>query len=209
MLRKMFKLLFNQRGDIFGGGGGDAPKAGPVERGLASLFSQQRRRFGPVQRDIIGAARGPLLEAFRTDLSPQDRETIEGQFGQARESTLSNVPGRGGLMNRMLGNLDIERARTVSNAANQARQVGIQRALATLGPAGAPGLGMFGAGQGLAQLEQGRTQMGAQAGGALGGGLGGLLGGGMGLLGRLIPGAASTAVGLPPGLGAILNNIVQ
>jgi hypothetical protein len=65
---------------------------------------------------------------FQTTLSAADRAPIEGQYNQAKKSLMDTAVG-GGQLRRSMRGLERDRATTIANAANQARQTGIGRAL--------------------------------------------------------------------------------
>lgn len=114
-------------------------KIGPMEIEQADFLRQQRKNvIEPVQGALMPAALPGAIQAFSTKLEAPDREAIEGQFKQAKQDTMA-TGARGGMLRRNMTAIDNARAQTVSNAAVQARQTGIARALGLLGPAAFPG----------------------------------------------------------------------
>lgn len=122
---------------------------------------------------------------YQTTLPANDRQTIEGQYSQARNQVL-NSGTRGGQLQSRLAGLSRDRATAVSGATIDARQRGIERALGLV-PSAIPNAGQqMGTRAQLGSNEQNRlntiAQMKAQASQSQGAGLGSLLGAGMGLL---------------------------
>lgn len=141
------------------------PKAGPLEQRQADFLQQQQTGvMQPIQKALLPAAMGPATQAFNTKLTAPERQTIEAQYKQSGNDIMNQAGGRGGMLRRAMTMNDLSRANTVSSAANQAKQQGIQRALGLLGPAGFTGANTnVQAGQSLVGAEQNRAQMGAQA----------------------------------------------
>lgn len=167
------------------GGGGAKIKASPAEvQQAANLKFQLENVQKPIVGATIGPAIGALSGAFDTSLSAPERETIEGQFGQARENIIGQSGARGGMLQKQLVGLDTARAQDVSSAINQAKQRGTERAL-TLLPSAFPGASSTMAAQGnLARLGNERNvasaQQAAEGQRSLFSGIGGLLGLGLG-----------------------------
>lgn len=155
------------------------PGPGPLENEQAKFLRGQRENvIEPVQAALMPAALPGAIQAFSTKLEAPDREALEGQFSQAKNSIMDQAGGRGGFLRRAMTMNDIARAQTVGNAAVNARQQGITRALGLLGPAAFPGANTtLQAGQGLVNSEQGRAQMAAQASAQQGQGIGSAIGG--------------------------------
>ena len=140
------------------------PKPGPFEQQQAAMLQNQRENImDPTQKTLMPLALPAAAQGFNTNLSAPDRQTIEAQFKQSKNDILSQNQ-RGGLLRKNMTMNDIGRANTVATAANNAKQMGIQRALGLLGPAAFPGANTaVSAGQGLVGSEQNRAQMGQQA----------------------------------------------
>ncbi|MBI3937144.1 MAG: hypothetical protein HY323_09220 [Betaproteobacteria bacterium] len=74
----------------------------------------------------------PVLDIFQSILRGErpstlkvfapERETLEAQFGRARENVIGTTPARGGLLTRMLGDLETERARAVTGLESDVRK---------------------------------------------------------------------------------------
>lgn len=201
-------------------GGSSTPKAGPSEKAMAEIAKAQQQRAELLQttyedplrqqmQPMIHEALG-LSNPFRTSLSAADRQPIEAQFNQSRNTLLNTAP-RGGQLRSQMAGLERDRALAIGSAANEARQRGEARAL-QYGATGLPNVasisglssqGQQGAGAGAgmesmrrqegaakqASLAQGIGQLGGTAIGAyFGGPMGGMAGGAAG-------GAAGNAAG--------------
>lgn len=105
------------------GKGGDDKK----QKKLLEAQTQQAQALAQVAQGPIAAQalQTPVLDIFKSFLaggrptlfSPMfasTREALEGQFDRAREAVIQTSPARGGLQTRMLGDLETERARTVT-----------------------------------------------------------------------------------------------
>jgi hypothetical protein len=71
---------------------------------------------------------------FQTELSAADRAPLEAQYNQAKASLMGGA-NRGGQLRSMMAGLERDRAQSIAGAANQARQLGIGRALQFAGGA--------------------------------------------------------------------------
>jgi hypothetical protein len=198
--------------------GGKAPKVktSPSETAMADIAKRQDLRSQMLEKtylDPLMQQQFPMIQEalatnpFRTTLSAADRAPIEGQYNQARQS-LMNTAIPGGQLRRSMQGLERDRAQSIASAANQARQLGIGRALqlssgtmptmaSTTGLEQSAMSGLGNAAQMFNQRQQSQQQAGAQsaagwgslAGGALGSiwgpigtGLGSMAGG---MLGKL------------------------
>jgi len=141
------------------------PKAGPMEQQQAEfLKSQKENVMDPTQKALMPVALPAAVQGFNTNLTAPERQTIEGQYKQSGNDIVNGAGGRGGMLRKAMTMNDLSRATTVATAANNAKQMGIQRALGLLGPAAFPGANTaVSAGQGLVGSEQNRAQMGQQA----------------------------------------------
>jgi len=171
-----------------GGGKVKLPGPGPLETEQAEFLKGQRRDvIEPIQAALLPAALPGAIQAFRTKLDAPEREALEGQYAQAGRDIMSGVGGRGGQLRNLMSLNAMDRARSISNAAINARQTGIQRSLGLLGPAAFPGAqSVLSAGQGLVGSERDRANMAAQAASQQAAGKGNALGGLMSLGGGLM-----------------------
>ena|SRR3990167_3136495 len=145
------------------GGSAPKPKVSPAETAMADIAKRQDLRSQMLEKEWEDPFRQMMMpqimqtigqNPFQTTLSAADRAPIEGQFKQA-QSALMNTGQRGGGLRSAMSGLERDRAVAISNAANQARQQGIGRALQFAGGA-LPNIGSI---QGL----EGSAQKGLQA----------------------------------------------
>ena len=141
------------------------PKPGPFEQQQAAMLQNQRENImDPTQKALMPLALPAAAQGFNTNLTAPDRQTIEAQYKQSGNDIVNQAGGRGGMLRKAMTMNDIGRAGTVATAANNAKQMGIQRALGLLGPAAFPGANTaVSAGQGLVGSEQNRALRGQQA----------------------------------------------
>jgi len=114
---------------------------------------------------------GERPEQFR--IFAPEREAVESQFRNARESILASTPARGGQLNTLLANTDLARAGTLSQMDADIRRSAFDQALRTgygvpalsLGGLGSAG-GIFG--QQVAGAEGGASGKNSSAGSLVG-----------------------------------------
>ena len=162
-------------GNLFGKGG----DGGERERRGARETSEEQAR---IARELFGQTAGlrtgtlSTLEALLRGERPAtmrvfapEREAIESQFGRARENIISGTPARGGLMSRLLADVETERAQALGAQEAGVRREGFEQAL-RLGW-GAPGTALSGLGSAAASfggLFQSQAQLEAAEQGAKG-----------------------------------------
>lgn len=119
------------------GGGAPKMKTSPAEIASAEIAKRQDLRSQMLERETIDPLRQQMqpqiMQAmaqnpFQTSLSAADRAPIEAQFNQARASMLAGA-NRGGRLRSSMAGLERDRAQSIAGAANQARQLGVGRAL--------------------------------------------------------------------------------
>lgn len=194
--------------------GGSAPKIKPSPLEIESA-NQMRDYYNNVQKPLQGQVTPQVQAGFaENDLfgktpDPYARDTMEKQFGQAKNQLLNSAPVRGGRLAREMTNLQSDRAMGVSGLYAQKGQEARGNLLNML-PSIFPNAGANQAGmQNLAQMDASRrTQqagLNAQGQQSMGSGISGLLtaplsstGGGSGgggsttsLLGSMLPLAMS------------------
>ena len=164
------------------------PAPGPLEQAQADFLNSQRTGvIEPVQNALMPSALPAAIQGFNTSLAPPDRQTIEAQYKQSGQDIMNQAGGRGGMLRRAMTMNDLGRAETVANAASNARQLGIQRALGLLGPAAFPGANtVIQGGQAAASGEQARRAEAANAAAGSNAGKGSMIGGGLSLAGSLM-----------------------
>lgn len=119
-------------------GGGSIPGS-PTDKEQAKILKGLEANVGvPVRQTIMPSALETLggPGVYQTTLPASNREAIEAQFKQAQNSIM-NSGTRGGQLQSRMADLARDRAATVSGATNQAKQVGIERALGLV-PAAIP-----------------------------------------------------------------------
>jgi len=134
-------------------------------RGLrGGLIGGAERRLGlpMTQLDEFGQ---PIAQSDVALFGPRapEREALELGFTGARENILSRVPGRGGQMNRILSDLEIDRARSIGGMEAQATReaVDIASGAAFTAPSQAiTGLGAAAGGFGRALDRQSQQETG-------------------------------------------------
>jgi len=119
--------------------GKSAPKIkqSPYEKEMATIARQQQDRAMFLQggwEDPLRQQMQPQISEalaqnpYSTKLSAANRGAIEGQYNQAKQSTM-NTAAPGGLLRSQMAGLERDRANAISGASSQARETGIQRAL--------------------------------------------------------------------------------
>lgn len=118
-------------------------KTSPLEQASADIAKRQDVRAQKMEQQWIDPIRGvvtpQILQAlgtnpFQTTLNAADRHTLEAQYGQAKNQ-LMNTAAPGGQLRSQMAGLERDRAQAIGNAANQARQLGLGRALQFAGGA--------------------------------------------------------------------------
>lgn len=174
-----------------GGGKDGSPSIpnSPSDKAQAKILTELEKTVGvPIRNVVMPQALQTLggPGVFQTELPATDRQAIEDQFSQAKNSIL-NSGTRGGQLNAQLANNARDRATAVSGATIDARQRGIERALGLVPSAIPNAATQMNARSQSASTEQARlnanAQMEAQQQAAKGQGIGGLLGTGLGLFG--------------------------
>lgn len=187
-----------------GGKGGAAKvKTSPLEQAQADIAKRQDTRAQQMESQYLDPIRGvvtpQILQAlgtnpFSTDLNAADRHTLEAQFGQAKNN-LMNTAASGGQLRSQMAGLERDRALAIGNAANQARQLGLGRALQFAGgalpsQAGVTGQeqtalsGLSAANQSASQRAMQNAQIGQQNAAGIGQLVGTLGKGALGLIGK-------------------------
>jgi len=119
--------------------GGSSPKmkTSPAEIASADIAKRQDLRAQMLERETIDPLRQQMqpqimqamgMNPFQTSLSAADRAPIEGQYNQAKASMMAGA-NRGGRLRSSMAGLERDRAQSIAGAANQARQLGVGRAL--------------------------------------------------------------------------------
>lgn len=115
--------------------------------------------------NVLSGNNDPNMRVFAPE-----RESLEGQFSQARNSIISNTPNQGGQLNKSLSDLEVARAQSVAGLQSNVRQKAFEDALRT-GFGVAPQT-VFPAFQGATSILANQANMGAQQQAAGGAGLG-------------------------------------
>jgi len=182
--------------------GGSAPKIKPSPLEIESA-NQMREYYQNFQQPAQAQVGPQVMQGFASnDLfsktpDPFARDTMEAQFGQAKNSLLNSAPVRGGRLAREMTNLAKDRAMGISGLYAQKGQEA-RGNLVNMLPAIFPNAGANQAGMNnLAGLDANRRMqqagMNAQGQQAMGAGIGGLLtapgggGGGSSLMGAMTP----------------------
>ena len=152
------------------GGGSVKVKTSPLEQAAADIAKRQDARAQIMEQQYLDPIRGlvtpQILQAlgtnpFQTSLSAAARAPLESQYNQAK-SSLMNTATRGGQLQSLRSSLERDRAQSIGNAANQAREQGIGRALQFASGALPTQAGVTGqtqtALQGLSAANQSATQ---------------------------------------------------
>ena len=138
-------------GDVFGGddkkgGGGGEEGAFDAADRLLDMSEQLFAETGPARSGSLSLINQVLTGGRPTSMASitiPERETIEGQFANARENIIENTPGRGGQMNNLLGQAEIGRAQAVAGLDAEIRRAAFQGAMQA--GFGAPGPAFQGA----------------------------------------------------------------
>lgn len=118
-------------------------KTSPYEQVLADVGKRQDLRAQTLESQFEDPLRNLMTpqimgalgtNPFQTSLAASDRAPLETQFNQAKNSLL-NTAQRGGALRSAMSGLERDRAATIGGAANQAKQLGINRALGFSGAA--------------------------------------------------------------------------
>jgi len=121
-MRSIERKVIRPIGRFFGGGAergaSEAERASSdIARQLFSQTAQLRSTGIPLlEQAMLGG--GPWFDLAFT---PQ-RELIEGQFKNLREAILSNIPGRGGQLNDLLFQAELDRVRNLTDTARSLRE---------------------------------------------------------------------------------------
>lgn len=173
-------------------------KVSPSETAMADIARRQDLRAQMLERETVDPLRmqmqPQIMQAlgtnpFATTLSAADRAPYEGQFNQAKAS-LMNTGMRGGQLRSQMAGLERDRATAIAGASNQAKQLGIGRALQFAGGAmptevstqGIEQAAMSGLGQSANMFNQ-RQMANIQAQQQSNAGMGQLIGSGIGMAG--------------------------
>ena len=140
-------------------------KQSPTDIATGKQISDIENQFStPIRQmitpSVLQTLGGPGV--FQTTLPSSDRDAIEKQFGQAQKQIQNNVPVRGGELNSQLADLQKQRAFSVSQATNQAKQLGINRALGLIPTALPNANATMDAAGGIAGRDQQRSAANAQ-----------------------------------------------
>jgi hypothetical protein len=110
------------------------------QRALDQIFKQQSglssdiiSQTNPLRQltaaslfDVLNGGRNANLRVFAPE-----RESLEGQFTQARANIIGNTPNQGGQLNKSLADLDVARAQSVAGLETNVRQRAFEDALRT------------------------------------------------------------------------------
>jgi len=111
-----------------------ANKAGDIAQQEEDISNQLFRETTPLRLGGIDLLQSALTGEdnllFNSAFNPQ-RELIEGQFGNLRESILSTIPGRGGQLNDQLLQARLSRIGALNTTSMNLREALINQAIST------------------------------------------------------------------------------
>lgn len=142
----------------------NAKRPGSAERAAIASAQQQQglgqQLQGEITSQLLAILRGEspsMMAAFGPI-----RQTLESQFGRARENILGNTPIRGGQLGQSLANLEMSRASDIFGLESGIRRDAFNQALSAGFQLPQAAIGNF---TNLAQLQSQRSMMGQQGAG--------------------------------------------